>query len=409
VPGDYVHVIINGRITRMRTGQSSFSGGQIKVPVAAELLNPMGRLSRMEVDVWMGDDTPNYAPPASNNTAPTPRPGDSPHMRYDLELNGDKATGEFPLPELEKGKAYYWQPVLTYKEKDKPALVHWSIGEKYHPDQPVYRRPAKLLHKNLAGNRKVKVTIKEKFGLMIEKAEESMMTVNFEGELTEQPNPPDDKGKSLLRINVQTMRPEVRLPDELKKQSKEIETVEKERQRVFNMVGHLDLRMTITERGDVEGAIASAKSAPTEIRGEVESIGENILEWLQAVSVPLPNRQMSHVETWTAKRPFAVLTPLAGLHFKEIDMTYTYLGVRTRNNREEALVDISGKLRNRQSGLRFGCRLDGRALVDLETGLVTLARTTTTMDLDLPLGGGHGIPARGTMEVNFERGLPSGN
>ena len=44
VPGDYVHTIINGRITRMRTGQSSFSGGQVTVPVVAELINPMGRL-----------------------------------------------------------------------------------------------------------------------------------------------------------------------------------------------------------------------------------------------------------------------------------------------------------------------------------------------------------------------------
>jgi hypothetical protein len=116
---------------------------------------------------------------------------------------------------------------------------------------------------------------------------------------------------------------------------------------------------------------------------------------------------MTHMETWTAKRPFAVLTPLTDLHFKAIDMTYTYLGVRTRNNREEALVDMSGKLRNREFGVRFGCRLEGRALVDLETGLVSLARATTTMDLDLALGP-YKIPARGTMEVNIDRALPSG-
>jgi predicted Zn finger-like uncharacterized protein len=406
VPGDYVHVIINGRITRMRTGQSSFSAGQVKVPVVAELINPMGRLSRVEVDVWMGDDAADYYPPASNNNAPAPRPGDSPHMRYDLELNGDKATGEFMLPDPAPGKSYYWQPVVTYKEKDKPQLVHWSIGEKYTPDQPVYRRPAKLLHKKLAGNRNVSVGIKQKFSLLLGKAEESLITVKFDGELTEQPGTPDEKGKSVMRINVHTMKPDVKLPDDLKKEVKEIETMEKERQRVFNSVGHLDLRMLINERGDIEKGIASAKSAPSEIRAEVESIGEDILDWLQAASIPLSNRQMNHGEPWTHKRPFAVLTPFLDLHFKEIEMTYTYLGVRTRNNREEALVDLSGKLRNKHSGPRFGCRLDGRALVDLETGLVTMARTTTTMDLDLSFGPGGGIPARGTMEVNFERSLP---
>jgi len=80
--------------------------------------------------------------------------------------------------------------------------------------------------------------------------------------------------------------------------------------------------------------------------------------------------------------------------------------VRTRDNREEALVDISGKLRNKVTGQRFGCRLDGRVLVDLETGLVTLARTTMTMDLDLPIGRGQRIPARGNMEMNLKRALP---
>src|SRR5262249_54453654 len=97
--------------------------------------------------------------------------------------------------------------------------------------------------------------------------------------------------------------------------------------------------------------------------------------------------------------------PWSDLHFESIDMTYTYLGVRNRNGRDEALVDISGKLKSRDIGVRFGCRLEGRALVDLETGVVTLARATTTMDLDLSLGRVT-IPARGTMDVLIERSLP---
>jgi len=254
------------------------------------------------------------------------------------------------------------------------------------------------------------LSVKEKFGVVIpkedgSKTEESLITVEFEGQITEQPAQPDAKGKSTVRLAVNNLRPPaVTLPEELRKRMKDTETFDKDRQRVFNGIGHLDLRMNISERGDVEAAIAGAKSAPPEIRGEVESIGDDILQWLQAVSVPLPNRQVTHMETWTHKRPFAVLTPLSDLHFKAIDMTYTYLGIRNRNNREEALVDLSGKLRNRDFGLRFGCRLEGRALVDLETGLVTMARTTVTMDLDLPFG--QRIPARGTMEVHIERSLP---
>ena len=238
------------------------------------------------------------------------------------------------------------------------------------------------------------------------KAEESMINVQLNAELTEIPGPADGQRKSMLRFAVNSIKlPEVKFPDELVKRMKEVETLDRERQRVFSMVAHLDLMMQISERGDVERSVASAKSAPADIRAEVESLGDDILDWLQAVSVPLPNRQMTHLETWTAKRPFAVLTPLTDLHFKAIDMTYTYLGVWTRNSREEALVELSGKLRSRDLGRRFGCRLEGRALIDLETGLVTMARTTVTLDLDLPFGQSK-IPARGTMEINLTRELP---
>lgn len=409
LPGDYVHVIMNGRIPRLRIGQSSFSQGHVKVPVFAEVINPMGWLDKVEVDVWMGDDTPKYVPPASRNTPPAPRPGDSEHKRYELDLRGDKATGEFMLPDLVKGKAYYWQPILTYKnkDKDKPGLVQWSVGETYTPDDmPVSRRGAKLLHKKATGNRNVTVSVKEKFALLGEKGEEAPLTVQFDAELTEHPGSADAQGKSLLRLIVHSLKqPEVKIPDEIVKDKKAVEAIMRERHRALDGASHLDLRMLITERGDIETSVASANSAPNDIRAEVESLGDDILQWLQAVSVPLPNRQMGHNDPWTAKRPFAVLTPLGDLHFKAIDMNYTYLGIRNRNGREEALVDISGKLKNRESGLRFGCRLEGRALIDLETGLVTMARATTTMDLDLPLGRMR-IPTRGTMEVLIERSLP---
>jgi S1-C subfamily serine protease len=413
VPGDYVHVIINGRIARMRTGQSSFGQGHVTVPVIAELIDPIGWLRKVEVEVWMGDDTPNYMPPASRYKPPSPRTGDSEHKRYELDLRGDKAIGEFMLPNLSPGKACYWQPVVTYKDKDEPGVTEWSLGEKYTPDQPVYRRGAKLLHKSVSGNRSVTVSVKERFEVMMSKedkktAEEFLITMQFDGELMEQPGPADTKGKSLLRLDVHKIRPpQVELPEELLKRMKDFERMDRDRQRVFNSVGQLDLQMQINERGDVERSIAIAMSAPPDIKREVESMGDDILQWLQAVSVQMPNRQMGHLDTWKAKRPFAVLTPFSDLQFKAIDMTYMYLGIRTRNDREEAIVELSGKLRNREMGLRFGCTLEGRALIDLETGLVTMARTTTTMDLDLPLGQLK-IPARSTMEVFLQRSLPSG-
>jgi serine/threonine protein kinase/S1-C subfamily serine protease len=408
VPGDYIHVIMNGRIGPIRTGQSFISQGHVGVPVTAELMNPLGRLDKIEIEVWSGDDTAGYVPPTSRGNPPPARPGDSQRQRFELQIGpkGNQVTGEFDLPDLRAGKACFWQPVLTYKEKDKPSVVLWSSGEKYQPDLPVNRRGSKLSYKKSTGHRTVTISVKENFSVLAYKAEASVVTVKFDGELVEQPGTPDDKGKSVMRINIQTMRPDVKLPEELKKEFKEIETMEKERQRVFNSVGHLDLRMLINERGDIDKGIASAKTAPQDIKPEVESMGDDILQWLQALSVPLPNRRMGYLDTWTAKQPWAVITPVADRHFKDVEMTYTYLGQRTRNDREEALVEMTGLIRKKEMGLRFGGKLEGRALVDLESGIVTLARATVSMNLDFPIG--PGLKARGTMDVSIDRSLPKG-
>lgn len=57
-------------------------------------------------------------------------------------------------------------------------------------------------------------------------------------------------------------------------------------------------------------------------------------------------------------------------------MKYQYLGVRKRNNVNEALVDMKGTIRGRKgNGLSLGGRLEGLAVVDLD--LVQVGVTTS--------------------------------
>jgi hypothetical protein len=250
----------------------------------------------------------------------------------------------------------------------------------------------------------VSISVKENFSLVSYKAEDSLATMYCDTELTEQPGTPDAKGKSTLRVAVNHFNAGFKLPDDLVEDKKDKQKLDEREQRVFNGAGHLDLRLIINERGDVERSIAVAKSAPPDIKPEVESMGDDILQWLQAVSVPMPNRQMGYLDTWKAKHPFAVVTPVTDMHFKDVEMTYTYLGQRTRNDREEALVEMTARIREKKMGTRFGGKLEGRALVDLESGIVTRARATVMMDFDLHLGGIRA--ARGTMDVTINRSLP---
>jgi hypothetical protein len=222
-------------------------------------------------------------------------------------------------------------------------------------------------------------------------------------ELIERGGPVDGKGGSRVDVNVSKLDMSLNIPEKLVKDAKERE-LSPEMRRALTNVGFLDLKMLIDARGDVSQATASARGAPADIHREVESLGDDILNSLNAVAIQLPNRTVSHLETWTAKRPMSILG-VAGDIKVNMDVTYTYLGHRNRNGREEALVEISGRMRKKDMGIRLGGRVEGRALVDLESGVVTMAHARAIMDLDLPFRE-FKTTAQGTLDVHLTRELP---
>src|SRR5262249_54342649 len=150
----------------------------------------------------------------------------------------------------------------------KPPVVLWSPGEKYQPDLPVYRRATKLAYKKPTGNRTVSISVKENFSVLASKAEASVVTMNCDTELTEQPGVPDARGKSTLRVALNRFNAGFKVPDELVVDKKDKEKINKREQRVFNGAGHLDLLLLLNERGDVEQSNAIAKTAPPDIKLE---------------------------------------------------------------------------------------------------------------------------------------------
>src|SRR5262249_8603111 len=117
VPAEYVHDIINGRLLEVGMGQSYYHADKVTVPVNMEMMNPAGRITRWEAEGWMGDADPKSQPPPSGDTPPPQRPTDPPRQRSRLDSGFNGASGPMALPgNLESGKIYYWQPVLTYKD-----------------------------------------------------------------------------------------------------------------------------------------------------------------------------------------------------------------------------------------------------------------------------------------------------
>jgi hypothetical protein len=88
-----------------------------------------------------------------------------------------------------------------------------------------------------------------------------------------------------------------------------------------------------------------------------------------------------------------------------MQLTYTYLGSRERNSRQEAVVSIQGTvrgLRGREMGI--GGRADGLGLLDLTSGQIALARVAVSIDLDMRFGQ-HSAKANGVLNVTLSRGV----
>jgi hypothetical protein len=407
IPGEYVQVIVNGRLAHERIGQCYKSQARINVPITFELINPLDHVQNVDVEVWSGDDTPDYKPPSSTDAPPAPRPGDSKRERFAFSIRKDTTTGaqvangSIMLPDLPSGKAYWWQPVLKFKDKDKD-FSQWLRGEKYAlKDEPADRRPIKLVHKVHPGTRKVSLKITEKLEVPTTRSEEKYITVAFTTDLIEKVLPADAQGKSVVNINVERAGKEIHIPEELLEDKKERE-LDAEEQRALDSASFLDLLVILTKRGDIEKASYTAKGAPADIRSHVDELGHQILDALQSVFIQLPNRTVAHLEPWKSERPIPIILPFGGAS-APMKLEYSYLGVRSQNGREEGLVDMTGNFRSKGGRMvDVGGRLEGRALVDVDTGMVTTARATVSLNVHLRL---RGLEAelRGKMEILLSR------
>jgi hypothetical protein len=136
-----------------------------------------------------------------------------------------------------------------------------------------------------------------------------------------------------------------------------------------------------------------------------------ITEALSSVAVPLPNKNaVAAMDSWKATRTFPVDMPDGKIIQAKYDLTYTYVGQRKRDGRDEAVISIAGEL-NQVSGknLKVGATLSGTAVVELATGETISARTSNVMDVSLTInyhGESMTLNARASTETRVDYARP---
>jgi S1-C subfamily serine protease len=385
IPGDRVHAILNGGLASLDIGQAYVEGGREGIPVLVWMIDPRHRIREVSLDVWAGFPPRRSKPtrPPADST-PAAEPGDSQRLRAKLPYRQGEARCDVLLPKLPPGKKYWVQPNWV----DTSGKRRWATASVYQMDDspPVERKPVNLTHRFPDGaNHPLTLTSTNIFKLSNDEDEYNapakMVTrVKFREHVSA------NNAGAALRLEYIDINREL-IIDGVRRQSQLLASVEDDLLKLQVLL-QMDAQGNVTANQLDLNTLGLITRGPNgrQKQSAIIKFHEPVKHGLDALSVPLPGREVKPLESWKARRPLPVNTPNR-YELGTLDLTYTYLGVRKNTvGREEAVIAIDGLVLGAEGKeAQFGGRASGEAVVDLTTGQITKTRTKVTMDLEVPI------------------------
>jgi S1-C subfamily serine protease len=389
VPGDFVHVVVDGRVTGAGFGQAYRDGDKVKVPATLDLLDPLGKTTRPSVHLWTGNPG-NSRPPSTID--PAPQPGDSTVTTVELAYDGKgQARGEVTLPPLPPGKVYWQRPSYVNAAGKKV----WVAASVYRPTPAVERVPAALVLRQEAGRRNLDLDSHATLKLVLPGSEDHALKISMKTQLAEQVQPSSPQGLTAVTLTYQGYKMGVTIDGKNAPHDPQL-------QRIVSNIRSLGARLMLDQQGNIKTNQVIAGRMPPDVRQDLLELHGQIGDSLEAINIPVPNRTLQPKETWTSVRRLPIQVG-KGVERAVLVLTYSYLGVATLNGRKVALLDINGQVRGAQGReRRIGGRATGRAGFDLERGQVTMSHINVVADLDLMVKG-EKIRASGTLQTRLNR------
>jgi S1-C subfamily serine protease len=424
IPTEFVNGLVAGRVANLEYGIPYRDKDKVKVPVTAHCLNPFDKTLEIHVRHWIGDVNAPYRVPG--NEIPKPDANDANNTTVELKYDpkSKTATGELVYPDAPTGRTYWAQPYFAN------ALTMYRMPGIKVPmnGPPVERVPANLVSAPKIGTRRA-VTLSNSSDLTEyhegegESKDEKIKikTTLKVNESVEKPDNTDQIQAAKLRLRFESINLSAEgfggaLQEDIlgKKNQEQLNTLIKlaEAYGLLNRFGEM-YKYTIGVRGINDPLFNFLVNAMT----------TDSLEALQATSIPMPNGPVNPGQTWTSTKDLRLylisgpttLTPGAGgkvsvkqpkpREYKYRDqVTYTYLGVRERNGRKEAVVQVEGKsIQSPGAKQTVSGSVKGLAWVEIDTGVVVEATIKKEFELDTS---GEGAKKRvsGENEYKITRG-----
>ncbi len=387
-----VGTFLNGRIiaSSMDVPVKGKAADELLLPVTFELVDPLGRLKKVEVEVWTGN-AGNARP--SSPKEPAAQPGDSAVKKFDMNYDKkERVTLDVPVPTLtDPAKQVYWvRPIIT-NGRDETLWVT-ALPKKSQP--PLERKPVTLHYKPpVSGKQTADLVSLGGFKIRTGDGDDLSLDMNLKVAISEQFAEPDTKVFP-MRLLYDRFTLGVKLDGKPMKDNKDIE-------KILGDVRFLAADVAMDKDGSVSTGRADLAKVPKATREPLSDLSDQVLESLELLSIPLPDRKLEWGETWKAKRDFQIGSGVIAVAAQG-ELVYTYRGIQTRSGKEVVLVRIDGTVTGKRGAPDVGGKVSGSAVIDPETGVVIHADAVVKADVDFTMAR-KPAKAMGTLTVSVDR------
>jgi uncharacterized protein (TIGR03067 family) len=368
IPGEHVTAVARGRITEAVVGDTYRKGSSVAVRVTLTASDPQRGLKEVGVEWWLGQ---SGAERPATDSAPNPVVGDGPVQlvagSYDAAAG--KGEVELILPEVPAGKVLWVQPRFL----DAVNQQHWFVAQACPVLPPIETRPVTLTHRHEAILAKVDLKIQADLRLRGSDSDQHSRNTRISATFQENVTGIELNGDTKLSLTGE--------------QPTWVETIDGETSQPLTgaILGSQPLGLILTL--DPQGSVITRKAVVAPSAGSaakpLETLGEQMLNALEILAIPVPAGQVRPGQSWRATRPLP-LGKSGRAEKPALDVVYTLRGSRTEGGREFAVVDVSGTLRGTANpGGKAQGQARGEATIDAASGRVVQARVIVDLTLDL--------------------------
>jgi hypothetical protein len=396
IPAHFVSDLATGRVADAQTGEAFKQDGKILLPVRFTCLDPLNQVKDMRLEVWAGPPGPALTASAQR---PKTRPGDGPRQTVKLSYQEGVARADAALPAIPEGQVGWLQPVLLTAD----GKTHWGPSVATPANLlPLERKPAKLVA-NFTEVPERTVRLKSVTSMTLSRGKLSQVDADkLEVDLLE-----------VVEVEPQHVYEKIGFGPTTKLVSEVDGRPVKMHPETPKMLRALPPNFIIlTATGGLKSRVSRNVNPklPIALRQDFAGCFSQLCTSLEAVMLPLPNRGMAPQGKFTTNIALLLGGPDVSGKQKggqtvaktiDLQLTCTYEGTRTRDEREEAVVTVAGQVKGRSKGTESAKGdVAGKFAVDLAGGFVSLAKLKITTEIEAP---GGDVRLTYVVDVDLER------